>query len=644
MCGIAAILDRREPPTGEVTATIASALRHRGPDGEGVERLGPATLIHTRLAIIDLAGGAQPLHSEDGAVSVVVNGEIYNHLDLRRELEGRGHRFATRSDSEVVVHAYEQWGTDFVRRLNGMFAFALWDKRRERLMAARDPFGVKPLYWVEKGGRVAVASEVRAFLDSGLASVEIDRIALEHYLAWRFTPAPRTIFRGVSKLPSASILLADDSGVRLSSYRSAPGDPLEGRSADAIAEELAGRFSEAVGGQMMADVPYGAFLSGGLDSAAIVAAMRRTVDDPPLTFTIGFPEVDQEHDERAAAALTARTVGSRHRDTAMVELGFPSEVLNCIRSVEEPTGTASAPAALQLSRFAARYVKVVLSGQGADEPFGGYERHQAAAALPLARLFPSPLAGTAIRIADALPRNERAKRASRLLGATSGTDRLLQIFEISDRELRGRLTRGPAEEAAEERRELARPLLADLAPRRDPLEQALYLDTRLFLPDCLLLYGDKTSMASSLEQRVPFLDVDLMSFVERIPARIRVRGLRRKSLYRKAMADLVPSAALERRKHPFATPYDAWLRSSLGEELERQYAESDGLGGLIDAEVVGALCQEHRRGRFDHKRLLYCLLEFAQWHRVFVDGEDGGGGASAGAPGDETKLRGLPRR
>ncbi len=620
MCGIAAIVDRRQPPSDGVAAAIVKSLEHRGPDGEAVERIGPATLIHTRLAIIDLAGGAQPLRSEDGACSVVVNGEIYNHLDLRRELEAAGHRFATHSDSEVVVHAYEQWGPECVGRLNGMFAFALWDARRETLFAARDPFGVKPLYWVGEGDRVAVASEIGALRAAGLVSPAIDRIALEHYFCWRFTPAPRTMFEGVSKLPAASLMLSDASGTRVRSYREPPGDPLRDTKPERLADELAERFTEAVGRQMMSDVPYGAFLSGGLDSAAIAAAMRRTVDDAPRTFTIGFPGGDEDHDERDAAAETARSIGTRHHDTAMQELDFPDEVAACVRRLEEPIGSASAPAALQLSRFAAEHVKVVLSGQGADEPFGGYQRHQAAAVLPLTRMLPSAMARPAVGLADAFPRNERLKRAARLLGAPPGIDRLLQVFEISDAKLRARLTGGPAAEAEEERRELAGALLGDLAPRTDSLEQALYLDTRMFLPDCLLLYGDKTSMAASLEQRVPFLDVEFMRFVERIPARVRMRGPRRKWLYRKAMAELAPQAALDRRKHPFATPYDTWLRSSLGREVERLYMRDSSLAEVIDPGTVAELAAEHRRGRSDHKRLLYCLLEFAYWHSSFVEG------------------------
>src|SRR5215218_4234020 len=268
MCGFGALIDPAGATSDGVTAAMTAALRHRGPDGAGSYRRGPALLVHTRLAIIDVGGGDQPLFSEDGSCAVVVNGEIYNHLDLRAELESRGHRFATRSDSEVVVHAYEEWGLDSVRRLNGMFAFALWDDRQARLVAARDPFGVKPLYWWSDGRREAVASEVRALLASGLVTAIPDPIAIDHLLAWRFVPAPRTAFAGVSKLPPASILVVEDGRPRVTSYRSAPGPSISDATVDELASELRTQIQAAVARQMMSDVPYGAFLSGGVDSAA----------------------------------------------------------------------------------------------------------------------------------------------------------------------------------------------------------------------------------------------------------------------------------------------------------------------------------------------------------------------------------------
>jgi asparagine synthase (glutamine-hydrolysing) len=634
MCGIAALLDPAGNTSTAVASAMAAALRHRGPDGEGWRRVGPALLVHTRLAIIDVAGGDQPLASEDGRCVAVVNGEIYNHLPLRAELERRGHEFATRSDSEVIVHAYEEWGVDSVRRLNGMFGFALWDDRQQRLLAVRDPFGVKPLYWSSDGRRVAVASEVSALLASNIAPPGLDEVALDHYLAWRFVPAPRTIFNRISKLTPASMLIAEDGRVAVSSYREPPGAPFRGVSNDELADELSRRFVEAVRRQMMSDVPYGSFLSGGVDSAAIAGAMAQGQDRPPKTFTIGFPGAGQVLDERGAAAETARILKTEHRATEMAEVDFPAEVARCIKRLEEPCGAASAPAALELSRFAAKSVKVVLSGQGADEPLGGYERHQAAAALGLIKHLPRALADPARAAADAVPRSERLKRAAGLLTAPPGVDRLLRVFEITNRGLRRQLTARSSEQAEAERAALASEILRDVGDRDDPLEHALYLDTHLFLPDSLLLYGDKMSMAASLEQRVPFLDVELMRFVERLPARVRVRRLKRKWLYRKAVARLVPATTLRRRKHPFTTPYDRWLRSSLGQEVQQEFETRPELGAVLEPSVVIRLVAEHRRGRFDHKRLLYCLLEFAHWHATFIEDRDpvglAGGGEGAG--------------
>jgi asparagine synthase (glutamine-hydrolysing) len=453
---------------------MVEALRHRGPDGDAVRRAGPATLVHTRLAIIDVDGGDQPLDSEDGSVSAIVNGEIYNHLELREQLVQRGHRFATRSDSEVVVHLYEEHGTDCVRHLNGIFAFALWDARAQRLVAARDPFGVKPLYWWTDGRRTAVASEVTALLASGLVEPKVDSIALDHFLAARFAPSPRTLFAGVHKLPAASVLVAEgENPPRIESYRAPPGDPFDA-SEDDLAHELAERFTDAVERQMMSDVPYGAFLSGGVDSAAVAAAMAQRSAAPPTTFTIGFPGGGPELDEREYAAETARLIGTDHHSTALAQEDFLRELGRSVPRLEEPFGIPSAGALTQLARFAAQDVKVVLAGQGADEPHGGYGRHRAAAVLGQLRALPSFLAKPVAAAAGALPRNARAKRAARLLGDMPEAERLVRLAEITDHGQRARLSGSRGDDAEAERVALAQDLLADV-PDRDLFEQALYL-------------------------------------------------------------------------------------------------------------------------------------------------------------------------
>ncbi|HYN91581.1 MAG TPA: asparagine synthase (glutamine-hydrolyzing) [Thermoleophilaceae bacterium] len=620
MCGIGAILDPAGTSGQHAAERMVEALRHRGPDGDALRRIGPLALAHTRLAIIDVEGGEQPLDSEDGRVTAIVNGEIYNHRELRKALEARGHRWATNSDSEVVVHAYEEHGLDCVRHLNGIFAFALWDDRERRLVAARDALGVKPLYWWTDGRRVALASEIGALLAAGLLQPEVDRTALDHYLACRFVPSPRTLFQGIQKLPPASLLVVQDEGSpRVTSWREAPGAPFAGED-DELDGQLAERFTDAVERQMMSDVPYGAFLSGGVDSAAVVAAMKLRSGTPPTTFTIGFPGHGEVVDERELAAETARVVGTDHHDTAMHETDFLTELARCVPRLEEPCGIPSAPALLQLSRFAAQHVKVVLAGQGADEPHGGYGRHQAAALLQPLKLVPAATATPAAALARALPRAASARRLAHVLGGRGDAQRLLRLVEITDARARTALL-GPGAEAEQERLATARAILGDVSGR-GLLEQALHLDTHMFLPDGILLCNDKMSMAAGLELRVPFLDLELLRFVERIPASRRVRPGRPKRLHRQAMRRLLPPEIVNRGKHGFATPYDDWLRASLGREVERRYARGSALADLIEPGAAARLVDEHRRGRADHKAVLYCLLELSEWHGAFVEARE----------------------
>jgi asparagine synthase (glutamine-hydrolysing) len=624
MCGIGAILDPAGTASPDAAERMVEALRHRGPDGDALRRIGPLALAHTRLAIIDVAGGDQPLDSEDGQVTAIVNGEIYNQRQLRERLEERGHRFVTHSDSEVVVHSYEEYGLDCVRHLSGIFAFALWDERRRRLVAARDAFGVKPLYWWTDGRRVALASEIGALLAAGLVEARVDPVALDHYLACRFVPAPRTLFDGIRKLPAASTLIVEENGApRVDGWREPPGTPFEGAADDELAGQLAERFTDAVERQMMSDVPYGAFLSGGVDSAAVVAAMAARSDEAPTTFTIGFPGHGDELDERGPAAESARLIGTDHHSTTTTETDFLAELRRSVPRLEEPCGIPSAPALMQLSLFASSRVKVVLAGQGADEPHGGYGRHQAAAVLDRLRLVPAAAAAPAAALARALPRAARARRTAHVLGGRGDAERLLRLVEITDAPVRAALldTRPRGNEATAERLERARAILADV-PGRGLLEQALYLDTHMFLPDGILICNDKMSMAAGLELRVPFLDLDLMRFVERIPASARAKPRAGKRLHRTAMERILPPGIAGRPKHGFATPYDDWLRASLGEEVERRYAAGSALGALIEPSAVATLVAQHRSGRADHKAILYCLLELSEWHAAFVEARE----------------------
>lgn len=619
MCGIGALLDPGAAFTAAAAERMIGALRHRGPDGEGIADEGVAHLVHTRLAIVDPAGGAQPLRSEDGRTVAVVNGEIYNHLPLRKALEEHGHRFATASDCEVVVHGYEQWGTAVFERLNGIFALALWDGHARRLVLARDPLGVKPLYWWSDGRRVAAASEVRALLAAGVNPDGVDPVALDHFLAWRFVPAPRTLFAGIRKLPAASLLVATVGGPpRVSSYRRPPAAHFQDLDDNELAAELRNRFLDAVERQLMADVPVGALLSGGVDSAAVVAAIAARGGEPPRTFTIGFPGAGSGLDERAAAARTAALLGARHRSTTFSAESMRNGIDHAIRHLEEPCGIPSAPVLLELAAFARQEVKVVLAGQGADEPHGGYRRHQAALALATLARLPGPAARAARAGARLAARAPAVRRLAALAGVRPLPAAIARLVEISDAATRARLTGNLPDEAEVERAALVGEVAGDVGDR-DALEQALYVDTHLWLPDHLLVANDKMTMASALELRVPYLDLELLRFVERIPARRRVRPRRGKHLHRLAVAGLLPAEIVERPKHGFTTPYEQWLRAELGAEVARRYRDGARAAELIDPGAVGKLVAEHRAGKANHAQLLYCLLELAAWFEAFVD-------------------------
>ena len=609
MCGIGALLDPAAIAGPSTAEAMVGALRHRGPDGDDWRRIGPALLVHTRLSIIDVEGGDQPLTSEDGTVTLVANGEIYNHKELRAGLEQRGHLFATHSDCEVILHLYEEVGPDCVHRLNGIFGFALWDARRKRLVAARDPFGVKPIYWAERGRRVAVGSEVGAVLAAGLGTTTIDPVALDHFLAWRFVPAPRTLFAGVQKLPAASYLVAEaDRPVKVTSYREAPGAPSFDASPDR-ARRRAGRALQP--GRRAPDDVRRAVRR--VPQRRHRLGRDRGRDDPPRR------QADQDLHDRLPRATTTRSTsarrpslgeGDRHRapqrrdDRDRLPRPDPRHDPAPRGAVRHPV--RSGPAAAE--RVHDQVGQGGPLGPGRGRAAGRLLAPSGRRDAQVRRRAAGRRRGPRARLAGALPRNEKAKRAAGLLGSGDATGRLLGIFDIAPAELRAALTGTDGSEAAQERRALAEAVLADVGDR-DPLEQTLYLDTHLFLPDGLLVYGDKMSMAHGLEQRVPFLDVELMRFVERVPAKVRVKGLKRKWLHKQAMAKLVPQEVIDRPKLGFSTPYDRWLREELGSEVgaalrPRRRAEPDDRSGDGRRARAGPPA-----GRADNKRLLYCLLE-----------------------------------
>ena len=617
MCGICGMFRSQGLPlwAGEKIREMSSRLRHRGPDDEGFLLQGEIGLGSRRLSIVDLEGGRQPIASEDGAVQVVYNGEIYNHEDLRRGLEEAGHRFATRTDTEVIAHLYEERGLDGLQDLNGIFALALWDATRRRLLLARDPLGVKPLYYAHVEGGLAFASEAKALLLLPGLPRRVDEEALHLYLSFRFVPSPWTMFQGIRKLAPGERLVVESGGApRIERYAPPPPavDPVprEAEWAEALTDEL----QAAVRRQLMGDVPVGVLLSGGVDSAAILAAAAAAGSRPLRAFTVGFPS-EPELDESAAAAATASAFGVEHRAVDLTEDGYRRRFAPSMFHMDEPVATPSVAPYQALCELAASDVKVVLSGQGADEPFGGYRRHLAEAVAGGAQrpwLSGPPPVAPSLR-----PASEPPSRDARTLAARRTNERYATTLALFTPAEIGELRDGGSgdPDPIEVVRRRAAP-----ADHLDDLGRFLYLDSRFGLADDLLLYGDKISMACSLEVRVPFLDLELLRFVERIPASLRIRRLRPKHLLRRALERMLPPEILARPKRNFSPPDRAWLEGPAEGPGTDWLLEPDAaVSRYLRADAVARLVREQREGRRDRRRQIFALLAFEAWHRIFID-------------------------
>ncbi|MEA2254029.1 MAG: hypothetical protein QOG35_74 [Solirubrobacteraceae bacterium] len=621
MCGIAGILSPGRAVAPEALAAMVATMVHRGPDGEGTWIDDDVGLGMRRLAIVDVDGGGQPLANEDGSVRVVFNGEIYNHRTLRAQLAARGHRFASATDGEVIAHLWEEHGADAVARLDGIFALALWDSRRRELLLARDQLGVKPLYVHRRDGELRFASELRALLADPAVERRLDLVALDAHVTLRFTPAPLTLIEGIEKLEPATWLLVD--GRRERRVRYWDPAPMQRRdlSLDEAASELRERLRAAVRRQMMSDRPIGAMLSGGIDSAAVVAFMAEA-SGQVKTFTVGF-EGGGDADETALARETARRFGTEHHDVVLAAGDVREELPATIERLEEPVGTSSAIGFGEVARLAAPHVPVLLSGQGADELLGGYWRYvgewlagRTASVVDHLGLR-RPLAAAATRT-----RSARLQRGLAALRHPDTLERFLSIYAVFDDagkaalygpDLRAAVNGGGRPARAVERH---RARAAD----RDPLGQMMFVDTRLWLPDDLLLVGDKMAMAESVEMRVPYLDRELVEFVESLPTDFKLRRGVRKLVHKRAMEPVLPKTIVHRRERGFQTPMDRWLRGpQMGDYAREVLLDRGGVcAGLMRRGAIAGLLDRHRAGEADHTRQIFCLLSLELWGRRFL--------------------------
>ena len=616
MCGICGIASTTGHVDREALGRMTATLRHRGPDDEGSYVDEVCGLGFRRLSIVDLEGGNQPLASEDGRLQLILNGEIYNHEELRGELERRGHHLATRSDAEVVVHLYEEVGPRCVERLNGMFALALWDARERTLFLARDRLGKKPLYYAEIDGGLLFGSEPKALLAHPRCPRELDHEALGRYLAVEYVPAPHSIFAGVRKLPPAHILVWRAGSTKVERYWSLRFDPDETRSDEEWSLELRERLRESVRLRLMADVPLGAFLSGGIDSSSVVSLMSELAPGRVETFSIGFE--DRSFDESTEARRVAEYFGTEHHEETFTPQALLDVLPDVVDWLDEPFADPSILPTHLLSRFTRQSVTVALGGDGSDELLAGYPTFPADR---LARLYRVP---RALHQRIVLPLAERLP--------PSGEDFSLE-FKLK-RFLRGMSAPEEARHPAwlgsfgpEAQRALLRNPVGDPfgglrgpAAGGDRLAGLIELYATTYLPDDILTKVDRASMACSLEVRAPFLDYTLVEFLGRVPSRLKLRRLETKVLLKRAMAGRLPEGIAERRKKGFGIPLARWLRGPLRERLldELSPTRLDRQGIFVPAEVE-RLVGEHLSGRRSHHKELWTLLVFQLWHRRWAE-------------------------
>ncbi len=624
MCGIAGCFSygNRRPVEKSLVEAMTETLAHRGPDGSGYYYSPDRSLGfgHRRLAIIDLATGQQPMANEDGTVWVTFNGEIYNYKELRTQLCKRGHRFATASDTEVIVHAYEEWGVACAARFNGIFAFAVWDEQMRRLYLARDHFGVKPLYYAQTSEAFLFASEMKALLCAPRVSRAIDLDALHMCFALRHTPSPYTLFKSIRKLPAASYMVVDHSGAKTYCYWSLPPEIDRTKTEAEWVEQLSAIYPQVVKRQMVADTPIGLSLSGGVDSNTLLALMSR--ESPHVhTFTVGFEGNNAEHDELDAAREAAQAFDANFACRRVSEEDYAQFMQTYLWHLEEPIGNESAAAYYFVANLARENVKVLLSGQGADEPFAGYGRHLAARYMPLFGGVPgrfwelsSPFLRRAFRGSETLG------RAAEMIACRDEVDRFVSVFSITTPAGRRKLFN---EEFAVQSnhhllREYVRSQLAR-APLGTMLEKMTYMDARTSLVDNLLLCGDKMAMAASVEMRVPFLDLELMKVAETIPGTFKVRGFRNKVIHKKVCERWLPPTVVHRRKVGFHEGMAHWMRRNLDVLLTQLTSARDSVTQtLLNPAYVRQLQQEHRTGKADHQRVLFLLLSIETWKKVFA--------------------------
>lgn len=620
MCGICGQFNYRDrkPVLRSDVARMATSIAHRGPDDEGFYLAGPLGLGFRRLSIIDLAGGHQPMSDSDESVWVVFNGEIYNYPELKQELSAFGHRFRTKSDTEVIVHGYKQWGDDVFNHLNGMFGVAIWDVRQERLVIARDRFGIKLIYFKDDGKSLSFGSEMRAVLAANEVPGEVDPAALNLFLRYRYTPSPHTIFKGIQKLAPGTMLICEKTQTSVRQwYRFAPTPFYPPKSPEQARDELLELYKQAMKRHLLSDVPVGLLLSGGVDSAMLLALMN-LYGNSWRTYTVGYGSSFAD-DELQDARKTAAHFGSDHAAITLDRSTFEDALRTIVACVEEPIATSSIVPMYFVCQRARQDVKVALVGQGPDELFGGYRRHLGVRYGAFWAAMPHWMRSALSSGITALPRNETLKRGVYSLNLPEREQRYQNVLSLlPGQEIDSLFQEGWLEPHAGDEILACWKDLLPLLQGTDELGGFQYLEVRSTLPDELLMYGDKLSMAHGLEGRVPYLDKEVVEYVERLPANLKVRHGARKWLHKQACEKFLPGEILRRKKRGFAVNVvDDWFRGSMSTRLEETLMDRESLlYKYLRPAAVESMVRQHQSGRNDYHKILFSLVVFEEWLRL----------------------------
>jgi asparagine synthase (glutamine-hydrolysing) len=623
MCGIAGFVDSpdragRNPEARlDLVHRMCEVIAHRGPDDEGLWADERATLGMRRLSIIDLSTGYQPIHNEDRTVWVVFNGEVYNYRELRRDLEARGHQFYTSSDTETIVHAYEQWGQGAIERLRGMFGLAIWDARTHTLLLARDRIGIKPLHYARVGGRLYFGSEIKSLLEAPDLPRDLDLDALDHYLSFLYTPRDGSIFRSVRKLPHGHLLTWCDGTVQVRKYYELPTEEdYTGSEADAAAD-LRAVLTSAVRSHLVSDVPLGAFLSGGIDSSLVVGLMAEASGGHVKTFSIGFDE--PSFDELKHARRVANHFGTDHHEFVVKPDGV-AILDQLVNHFDEPFADASAIPTWYVSEMARRHVTVVLSGDGGDELFGGYDRyvpHPRVVAFD--RYSPRAFRRVAAIAAARLPHGARGKNFLRHVARDDQGRYLDAIRFFSTDEKPVLLTRDVAARLCEIDPEARLAMHFERYSALPWPSQMMRFDAETYLPEDVLTKVDRMSMAHSIETRVPLLDNEVIEFASRLPSPLKIKSGRRKHVLKEVAARLLPREILDRRKQGFGVPLGVWFHGGLHELFADTLLSRESLQrGYFEPGFVRRIADEHLSGRRDHSLRLWQLVVFERWFQRYV--------------------------